>query len=691
MTDQPNDSSPMPQPLPRPLNEHQQRHLYFGLVQLDKLLSEIENIQASAASPGLFPKYRDDLTLVQRKFLHGSIARLRMQLEALLRGQGMQPDPPHIDASGAIRTNLVFAEITAEDLGPANMRGYGDMDAEQSRELEGVISELRHRIEALLKELSAEPDAQLEQRIAQLEPSPGRDLLAAMENITRERGMLEFRAGLNLAWERLAAPAMEIAVFGRVSCGKSSLLNYLLGADVLPTGATPITAVPTRIGYGPTATVTARLEKAEKRFDIAQLAELASERLNPDNRLGITQLTVTYPSPKLRQGVLFVDTPGLGSIRSWGAMETLAYLPRSDMAILLVDAGSTLGSDELELVRWLHQGGIPVQVLLSKADLVGPEELEEGMRFTAQTLAEQIGGTLGVRAVSVRRAEMADAWFEADVLPLYSTLRQRFQISIGRRLTVLRDAIMAASGGRGAGTAAVDADSSAQLGRQLRLSEAAGDKAADAYRNLAQSQEERCGEAVVLMAQNLAVAWQERPAADTDTLRGWTGEALGKAMVELSRGARATLMQLGETYGAALVAARQMLPTAPAEEESFAVRDMPLPETSPVAWDVAAPRWSRLGQKRIVAHFQRQLESHEPEIAAALRAYGLRLQQWGLAAQAEMQRRFQARADIARATLQRWTGAPAAAAPLDSGLRAALTVLEQWKPAEAAEVSALKI
>jgi hypothetical protein len=43
------------------------------------------------------------------------------------------------------------------------------------------------------------------------------------------------------------AKSFEIALFGRVSSGKSSLLNAVLETNLLPIGVTPVTAVPTRI------------------------------------------------------------------------------------------------------------------------------------------------------------------------------------------------------------------------------------------------------------------------------------------------------------------------------------------------------------------------------------------------------------------------------------------------------------
>lgn len=668
-----------------PLNEYQQRHLYSGLSEIEKLLVEIEGIVAAAGSPSLFPRYVNDLTLSQRKLLEGGMARLRASLSTLLESQGLRPAPAPIQARGAICTTLIFAEIAAEELSPRNMRGYGELDAAQAREVEGVIAELRGRIGALLKELTPAPAEQLSARIAALPPSPVTRVLAALEHVTRERGMMEFRVGIGLAAARIAAPTMEIAIFGRVSCGKSSLLNFLLGDDLLPTGVTPVTAVPTRICFGATPGVVAQFEKSEATYPLSQLAELASEERNPDNRLGVTQLTVAHPSPKLRHGVVFVDTPGLGSIRSWGAMQTLAYLPRSDMAILLIDVGSTLGADELELVRWLHQGGMPVQVLLSKADLASSADLDASLRFTSAALAREVSDGIPVRAVSTRNLDMAEAWFRDEILPLYGALQARFQASIGRRVGALRDSVLSAlkMATPGAGPS-VNADATAELARQLRVAEAEDERVEAAFRDLPSSMESAVASTMAAMAADLQVAWRTSPHLQGDALRRVAGEALGRAMVANSQEALTALEKLGRTYSSTLDLARRTLPgiDTALDPDSFTPRNLPMPEIGTVPWEIRLPRLGVLGSAHIVRQFQRQLEPHRQHLADALRHYGSTVQRSASAELASMRRLFQSRADIYRAALQRLGGALRDEAPPGEDLAASLQLIADWIPPE---------
>jgi len=76
------------------------------------------------------------------------------------------------------------------------------------------------------------------------------DLLRLLEQIVTRNGLIEFRPRIDALAARHEDDSFELALFGRVSSGKSSLLNALLNTDVLPVGINPVTAVPTKLRYG---------------------------------------------------------------------------------------------------------------------------------------------------------------------------------------------------------------------------------------------------------------------------------------------------------------------------------------------------------------------------------------------------------------------------------------------------------
>ena len=113
-----------------------------------------------------------------------------------------------------------------------------------------------------------------------------------------------------------------------MSSGKCSLLNHVLHTDVLPVGVNPITAVPTRLVFGTEAHLTVTFaDRQIKRYPIGDLTQYASEERNPGNQFEVARLVVRLPSPRLQEGLVLVDTPGLGALAMAGAAETLALSP----------------------------------------------------------------------------------------------------------------------------------------------------------------------------------------------------------------------------------------------------------------------------------------------------------------------------------------------------------------------------
>jgi predicted GTPase len=79
--------------------------------------------------------------------------------------------------------------------------------------------------------------------------------------------------------ERLDAARLRVLVAGEAKRGKSTLINALLGRDVLPSGVTPLTAVATTVRFGsePRAEVLF-LDGHEEKHPLTALPDLVTER-----------------------------------------------------------------------------------------------------------------------------------------------------------------------------------------------------------------------------------------------------------------------------------------------------------------------------------------------------------------------------------------------------------------------------
>ena len=427
------------------LNSNHERRLSVTCRHIDKLLSEMESALNVSTSKLAFPQYAPDLSPAQRRVIEDYIGRIRAQLVRVLDGQGIERPPADIPVSRSLHSHLTFVDIATEELKPEYMRGYGEVPPAAAVELNGIAGELQGLVRQLDQYLMRGSRENLQERLERLEQTGDEiPVLKKLESVISEHGLVEFRSTLSMILDRLEDNSFEIAIFGRVSSGKSSLLNAMLGTDVLPVGVTPITAVPTRLLYGETPVVHVWFaNRTPERFDIAQLPEFVAEQLNRGNEKHVTRIIVQLPSPRLREGIAFVDTPGLGSLATRGAAETLAYLPRCDLGVVLIDAGSTLTPDDLQTIQILYDAAIPATVLLSKADLLTLEDRSRVIGYVKDHIKEELNLDLAVRAVSVMAGskDLVAQWFEEDIAPLYSRRQELKLRSIRRKLGALRQSV----------------------------------------------------------------------------------------------------------------------------------------------------------------------------------------------------------------------------------------------------------
>lgn len=430
------------------LNSSQRLHLLSSSQHADKLLAEVEAILTASKSKSAFRKYKNSLSPAQAKVVEDYIARIRDQMLRVLESQGVAPPEPSFESVHSIRVTLAFIRIAFQECTPDRMRGYGEFPDSKVREVNGLVDEMVAAVDKLDSYLAQGLGQDLEARLARLaQAGQDVDLLKNLERIINEHGLVEFRPTLSMILDRLESRSFEIALFGRVSSGKSSLLNHIVQQDILPVGVTPITAVPTRLVYGAAPRLSVwYADRTPERTEIARLPELVSEHQNPGNYKHVARIVVELPSDRLRDGVVLVDTPGLGSLATAGAAETLAYLPRCDLGVVLVDAGSTLTEDDIGTIRTLYEAGIPASVLLSKSDLLATDDRERSSRYISEQIRAQLGLSISIHPVSIQptHSVFLDDWLKDVLLPLYDRHQQLAQESLLRKIGSLREAVTTA-------------------------------------------------------------------------------------------------------------------------------------------------------------------------------------------------------------------------------------------------------
>jgi GTP-binding protein EngB required for normal cell division len=405
------------------LSAAHQLHLRVSCEYIDKMLQRIEAVLHTQQSSSPFSRYQLDFSPAQARVLEDYIRRLRAQLLSTLAWQRIQPPPPNIPATRSIATDLHFIEIALSELRPHAMRGSGELSPTAAAELTGVLSELSSITTQMMRYVKHELNESLHQRIQKLATGDRAPfLLQRIEQVITAQGLVEFRPRIDILLARLEDPTFEVAVFGRVSSGKSSFLNALLGIDALPVGANPITSVPTRVQHGPTVAASIRFGNRDLTdVTLDRFRALISEAGNPGNREGVRQAVLKTPSPRLAAGIVLVDTPGLGSLATQGTRETLAYLPSCDLALLLIDAAATLTLEDIGTLRLLHEAAIPSLGLLSKADLLPEPDRLASIEYIRSQIQDQLRLSIPVHPISslCTFSSMLDSFYEHELQPRF--------------------------------------------------------------------------------------------------------------------------------------------------------------------------------------------------------------------------------------------------------------------------------
>jgi GTP-binding protein EngB required for normal cell division len=646
------------------LNDAQRLRLRVSCQYVDRLLGEVESILHSATSNSPFSKYVFDVSPAKVRVIEDHIARVRLQLLHSLAWQKIETETPAILASHAILTHLSFIDIAVEELRPRYMRGSGPIEDGVASELNGVVHELRALLEGLTRFVRQQDHLGLEGRLERLRQGGAEvSLLGSIAEVIARYSLVEFRERLEGITARLEDGRFEIAFFGRVSSGKSSLLNALMGAEVLPVGINPITAVPTRLQWGrqPKATLTFA-DGRRQEIPLEDLACFVTEDQNPGNTRNVVRTVTEVPAAKLQQGIVLVDTPGLGSLARRGARETLAYLPSADLGALLIDAGSTLNDEDIATLRLLYEAGIPAFILLSKADLLAAEDIERAQSYIHSQLEEHLGVSPDIHPVSAKASHVVllDRFYQSVLLRKFEHANSLRKESVMRKTGVLREAVAAAietilnrNDQHGQSSAKLE-----ELEANLRRSIGRIGEAPRIFENDLLQLEEGCDrilQKVSLLAFNL-ISFNGELSVSSRQIADWIQELVEQQIEAPIDQLRRTSEQAVDVL-ARIAEGLEATDAVSPSEVNMLFRNLPRFEMSGQPHFVVTSRWNLLGEKGRLTSIRSQLKKHmRTELQEELRVYGRTLHRWVQETTRQSQRLINSYADGYRVQMLRLAG-----------------------------------
>jgi len=230
------------------------------------------------------------------------------------------------------------------------------------------------------------------------------ELLAVLSSVCQEFRIESLQPQLHACAEALEeGNIVDVAVVGRFKAGKSSFLNHIVGANLLPVGVLPVTAIVTRMRYGPRDRAVVQLHDGSmQEVPMDRLADFVTEQRNPENVKGAAIVDVELTSLRHYRGIRFVDTPGLGSVFAHNTRASVEWLPRVGAALLAVSIDQPISEYDVGLLKELGKHTPEISILLTKADLVSPEELHDVIRFISEQVGKVLTGNVRVLPFSIR-------------------------------------------------------------------------------------------------------------------------------------------------------------------------------------------------------------------------------------------------------------------------------------------------
>ena len=252
------------------------------------------------------------------------------------------------------------------------------------------------------------------------------------------------------AADKVAGFGLYVAVIGEFKRGKTTLINALLGTDLLPTGVLPVTAVPALVRFGARPRATLRLlNGAEEDIDIDALRGFLTEQENPANHKGVREAIIEYPAPVLQSGLVLVDTPGTGSVHRHNTQAAVDFLPRVDVALLVLTVDAPLSDAETRLLEEVASTAARIAICLNKVDRLTPDETRAALDFVRPRVAALCGTSdISVFAISARAggsdSGMAalTAWLQSDVADASNTLATERGARVANTMLSLVDATL---------------------------------------------------------------------------------------------------------------------------------------------------------------------------------------------------------------------------------------------------------
>ncbi|NOW05825.1 dynamin family protein [Clostridium beijerinckii] len=156
--------------------------------------------------------------------------------------------------------------------------------------------------------------------------------------------------------ENLNKKEIIVPVLGIQGAGKSSFLNAILMDDnILPTDVDETTCVPVEVRYGENTdeAVVYYLNGRKESIRIKELERYVHNDYNEANNLKVSKIVLYNKSEVLKDDIVLVDLPGVGSLTPQNQKTTLEYVDKLTAGIFLIRTNPPITRSEKNFINAL--------------------------------------------------------------------------------------------------------------------------------------------------------------------------------------------------------------------------------------------------------------------------------------------------------------------------------------------------
>lgn len=183
------------------------------------------------------------------------------------------------------------------------------------------------------------------------------------ENISLAGSVLAGNPQLKALRRSLNEPCMTVGLCGLSGSGKTSLMNALIGENLIPPHAQAITSC--REGSSRTAAIHYQDGRTETLSGKALTFSGLDDVLG---RSGVSRIDLTIPGALVPEGMCFIDTPGYDSLGGTSIPAVKNILPELDAVIYVTPVRSSLKGADWEYLNLIMQTNNRVIFVLSGTD-----------------------------------------------------------------------------------------------------------------------------------------------------------------------------------------------------------------------------------------------------------------------------------------------------------------------------------